>query len=265
MAAEARVTGHFGEFLQGRIGPKGPVALVTLPCVTAQVKARRILDTGFATNAPLPRAALTRFASALGTPLVGQIEICAQFPAGAGCGVSTAALIALARLAGQNSQARVIRACLAAEGASDPLMFSAPARRLWASRRGRAVRALPAPPAFSVLGGLWGPPVRTRATDSAFADIADLFAPWTEACAARDAPRAAALARESAQRNASLRGPADDPTDGLCTTLGALGYASAHTGSARAFLFRPRAIPRHAAHALAEAGYTHLTRFEVRP
>ena len=28
----ARVAGHFGEFLQGRLGAEGPVALVTLPC-----------------------------------------------------------------------------------------------------------------------------------------------------------------------------------------------------------------------------------------
>ena len=26
------VAGHFGEWLQGRLGPDGPVALVTLPC-----------------------------------------------------------------------------------------------------------------------------------------------------------------------------------------------------------------------------------------
>ncbi|BAJ82867.1 BluE protein (plasmid) [Acidiphilium multivorum AIU301] len=29
---EIAVLGHFGEFLQGRIGPGGPVALVTVPC-----------------------------------------------------------------------------------------------------------------------------------------------------------------------------------------------------------------------------------------
>lgn len=241
------------------------MALVTLPCTAALVTARRVRHAGFATTAPLPRAALTRFASALGAPLAGGTHVAAQFPPGAGCGVSTAALIALARLAGDLPRHRVIRACLAAEGASDPLVFAAPARRLWASREGRALRALPAPPGFSVIGGLWGAQVRTRAADNAFADISDLVTPWAEACAARNAPRAAALAGESAARNAELRGPTGDPSASLGRALGALGVAAAHTGSARAFLFAPGGVPRHAASALREAGYTHITGFEVRP
>jgi len=32
MTRSVRISGHFGELLQGRLGPQGPVALITLPC-----------------------------------------------------------------------------------------------------------------------------------------------------------------------------------------------------------------------------------------
>ncbi|TCP38104.1 hypothetical protein EV662_12129, partial [Rhodovulum marinum] len=38
-ARRACVAGHFGEFLQGRLGPDGPVVLVTLPCPALAVRA----------------------------------------------------------------------------------------------------------------------------------------------------------------------------------------------------------------------------------
>lgn len=38
-ARQARVAGHFGELVQGRLGPDGPVALITLPCPALTVQA----------------------------------------------------------------------------------------------------------------------------------------------------------------------------------------------------------------------------------
>ncbi|WP_363322866.1 asparaginase domain-containing protein, partial [uncultured Alcanivorax sp.] len=35
----ATVTGHFGEWVQGRFGPEGPVVLITLPCPDFRVTA----------------------------------------------------------------------------------------------------------------------------------------------------------------------------------------------------------------------------------
>jgi hypothetical protein len=35
-----RVSGHFGELMQGRLGPRGPVALITLPCARLGLHAR---------------------------------------------------------------------------------------------------------------------------------------------------------------------------------------------------------------------------------
>ena len=42
-----RVAGHFGELLQGRLGPSGPVALVSLPCPALWVEARQAVGNDF--------------------------------------------------------------------------------------------------------------------------------------------------------------------------------------------------------------------------
>jgi hypothetical protein len=153
-------------------------------------------------------------------------------------------------------------ACLASEGASDPLMYPDPARLLWSSRAGMVLAALPAPPAFEVLGGFLGPPRRTDPADTGFPDIADLAAAWPAACA--DPAEAARLASESARRTLLLRhAGASDPTEALARRFGALGFAIAHTGSARALLFHPGAVPDGAAGALLAAGFTAPTRFRV--
>ncbi|TMV63484.1 propanediol utilization protein, partial [Thioclava sp. BHET1] len=53
--AEGRATGHFGELLQGRLGPDGPLALVTLPCPPLAARVTR--DPGaFALHQPAARA-----------------------------------------------------------------------------------------------------------------------------------------------------------------------------------------------------------------
>ena len=43
---EVTVHGHFGELLQGRLGPGGPVALVTLPSSQARSASIRSPATG---------------------------------------------------------------------------------------------------------------------------------------------------------------------------------------------------------------------------
>ena len=37
----AEVAGHFGEWIQGRLGPDGPLALVTVACPALSVRAVR--------------------------------------------------------------------------------------------------------------------------------------------------------------------------------------------------------------------------------
>lgn len=260
---QIRVAGHFGEFLQGRLGPNGPVALITLPCPVLAVTATR-RPGAFTLHQPdgavLSRTRAAALLRHLGLAVRGRFILRLNLPVGGGAGSSTAALVALARAAGADED-RIAAACLAVEGASDPLMLPAPGRVLWASRLAWPVMTLPAPPLFEVLGGFYGPPRRTDPQDVDFPDIADLAIAWPGACA--DAVSAARLASLAAARTLALRGPADDPTETLARSLGALGHAIAHTGSARALLFRPGTVPAGAAQALRAAGFTRITRFRT--
>lgn len=253
-AAAIRVAGHFGEWLQGRLGPDGPVALVTLHCEALCVRA----GTG---PPPLPNDVTRRFAAALGRPLAPLPGLSLDMPPGGGAGASTATLVALARLAGFDGDwAALARACVAAEGASDPLMLPRPDAVLWASRQGAVLQDLAPPPRCTVVGGFWGGPQRTDSQDDGFADIADLDADWQRAVAAGDLRRCAAIASDSAARCAALRG-GDAGLADLARDLGALGQVRAHTGSARGLIFA--APPSHAESALQEAGLTGVLRFET--
>ncbi len=257
-----RIAGHFGELMQGRLGPDGPVVLITLPCPVLAVEAQPapLSDP----HGLLPPARARALLAALGLPDPGPYALNASMPRGGGAGASTAALVALARLAGSgHPPADLARACVAVEGASDPLMFSAPERLLWASRRAESLSGLPALPAFEIVGGFYGPNQRTDPLDQDFADITDLIAPWANAASAGDLPALARLASQSADRNIARRGPQNDPTAGLARELGALGHVIAHTGSARGLLFAPKTIPSHAPTRLQAAGFRRIVTFSA--
>ena len=247
-----RVAGHFGEWLQGRMGPDGPVALVTLACPALCAYAT--------TRDEAPD--LDPFFAALGVPPVNA-RIALDMPLGAGAGASTASLVALARLAGYaGPPERLAQACLSVEGASDPLMFDAPDSLLWASREGRILDHFLPPPACEIIGGYWGAPVPTDPRNSDFDDISDLAAAWKTAVAARDLVTCARVATESASR-AARRDHAPDPMAALCADLGALGIVRAHTGSARGLVFAKGAAPPRAIAALTDAGLTGVLQFQT--
>jgi hypothetical protein len=256
------VAGHFGEWVQGIGGPSGEVALVTLACpikgadVTWQdapdlrvEDASGLLDAG--------RAAT--MLAALGVVLRGRISVAPDLSPGGGAGMSTAALVALARAVGA-SEDRIAQACLAAEGAVDPLMLDRPDAVVWAPRAAKVLTALPPPPAATIIGGFWGPPERTDANDMRFPPVGDLIAQWT---LGPDLPAAAAIATASAERTTALRGPSGDPTAALATRLGALGWARSHTGPARALVFSPDDVPTGAEAALTQAGFTDVFSFKT--
>lgn len=255
---------HFGEWLQGRIGPSGPVGLVTLlPAVTGMTGRRRagaLAACRFGQGAgfiPLPR--LRRFLADLGLPPEGRFQLRPRFTPGSGTGMSTASLLAVARLAGYaGPRDRLVRACLRAEGASDPLMLEHPDCHLWASRRGEVLQALPPPPRAHLLVGFWGPPERTRAEDTDYADISDLVSDWARAPGLADCAR---LASESARRCQARRGPASEPTADLARALGAQGFARSHSGPARALIFAPGTVPPDGPRILRAAGYTGVETF----
>lgn len=268
MSGTARVAGHFGEWLQGRLGPDGPVALVTLPCPTLAVTVKFRPEAACAIRGagacvlPVEQAACLLRRLALPP---GEITVTADMPPGGGAGASTAALVALARAAGGADlpPARIAEACVAAEGASDPLMLENPERHLWASREGRSVGPLPALPEFDVVGGFFGPPLPTDPSDSDMPDIADLIGPWREAAQAGNRAELSSLTSASASRTTALRGPADDPTPRLATLCGALGHVRAHTGSARGLLFAPGTAPARTEAGLRAAGLRRVLRFRT--
>ena len=142
-------------------------------------------------------------------------------------------------------------------------MHPAPGALLWAPREARAIAALPPLPAFHVAGGFLGPGRRTDPRDLDFADIADLAAAWPPAAARGDRAALAALASESARRNACRRrGPDLAPLLAAAARHGALGIVAAHTGSALGLLFA--APPPDAALAdLRALGLAQVARFRA--
>lgn len=247
---------HFGEWLQGRLGPGGPLALVSLMPKGVAVAAWRQPSPALVCRAighgALQPALLARFARALGERPRGRVLLRLPYAPGLGTGMSTAGLLAVARRSfGPQPPERLAQACIAAEGASDPLMFAHPSRLLWAPREGRILAALPPQPQAHLLAGFWGPPRPTRPADQDYDDIADLVARWT---AGGPLARRAALASESARRCIARRGPSGDPTPQLARDLGALGWVISHSGAARALIFAPGQVPPQADAAMREAG-----------
>lgn len=271
---EAAVPGHFGELLQGRLGPDGPLALVTLPAPGLQVTAR-LLPGPFGLHCrggrPIRRPQLAALWRQLGGPPRGRLLLRAGMPAGGGAGSSTAALLAAAAVAaaalgrprpGPDALARL---CLGLEGATDPLMYPDPARLLWASREGRVLAPLPPLPRLQVVGGFLGPGRATDPADLDYADVSDLAAAWAPAAARGDLATLAALAIASARRNHQHRGgPPLEPLLAAAARFGALGIVAAHSGTARGLIFAPeRDIPPGIEVALRGIGLRGICR--VRP
>ena len=263
-----RVTGHFGEWLQGRLGSRGPVVLVTLPCEALGARISLARSSGRRPDIPSPLlpSVVDAFLQALGLELPrADIEVIADARSGAGAGMSTAMLLALARAMGIGASPEALaNACLEAEGAVDPLMMDRPETLLWASREARAVRSLPQPPALAVVGGFLGPPIQTVPDDSRFADISDLVPNWIAAAEAGDRIELARIATVSAERTTALRGPADDGTATLAQDFNALGWCRAHTGSARGLLFEPGHVPAGVEDRLQAEGYADVLRFATK-
>ncbi len=254
------IAGHFGELMQGRLGPSGPLALISLPYPSVTLTAAALPAKGLAIHTTHGGAILTpararAFLARLGLQLSARVTLAPRMPIGAGTGVSTAALVALAQLAGwRGDEQALARACVASEGASDPLMLPHPAQTLWASREGRVLADLPPLPAFDILGGFWGEARRTDPNDLHFPDISALLPDWQAAAKAQDLAALAALATTSAQATLTMRNVQGDPTAALAASLGALGYVIAHTGSARGLIFARGKVPQDGLARLRAAG-----------
>lgn len=247
---------HFGEWLQGRLGRTGPLALVTLVPDRLHVVARWQPSSSPACHTighgAFPATAVQRLHRALDLPLRGRSLLRLPFAPGLGTGMSTASLLAHARLAGYDGPPSLLaQAMVTAEGASDPLMFDQPDQILWASRIGVSLGRLPAPFRAHLVAGFLGPPRPTRPTDQDYDDLSDLFAEWPRA---RSLAEQARLSSESARRCQNRRGPGTDPMAALARDLGALGWTASHSGPARALIFAPGTVHPGAADLLREAG-----------
>lgn len=275
--AVASATGHWGELIQGRVGPDGPVALVTLSCPLSRAEAWFDPAPGapLIVSGPLGGKIAARAARlALGrlgcAGLGGRLRIAGDAPPSAGAGSSTlAALTAIRSVAsacGARFSADIEAAlCLAAEGASDPIMHERPMQRLWASRLGRTLAMLPPPPPMLAVGALDGPGAPTDPSDQRFAEIDDLLALYRAGAEAGDLSRVAAAATGSADRLQAIRPrPRWSELKALAERFGAEGVALAHTGSAFALLFQParRREAEGAALALAATGFEKISRFD---
>lgn len=254
-----RVAGHFGEFFQGTLGPDGPVVLVTVPCDALGVAVRSEPGQFAVSGLAVEAAARHLFELSGGVPDL-RFRLTADAPLGAGAGMSTAALLALAAEAGVKAEAEAL---LAVERAVDPLTLDHPGDVLWASRRAAVVETFAPSPEFAVVGGFLGPPEVTDGEDRNFPDVSDIVDFWRSATERADRAALAGIATEAARRTTALRGPAGDPTEDLARDLGALGVIRAHTGSARGLLFAPGRVPDHVSGGLREAGFENVLSFRT--
>lgn len=247
-AAVAEIAGHLGELVQGRLGPGGPVALVSLPCPglvsrVGYVPARGPLAAAEPVSAKALAAARLALAEAAAGDWGGRLSIARPAAPGLGLGSSTAetlgAVRAVARAFGLRlPPEREAALCLAAEGAVDPLMWQAPV--VFASREGRVIERLPPLPPMRVVGGAAGPPSPTDPADSRFPDLSDVFADLVAAMHDGDAGRVARAASRSAEANQARNpNPLWGPIRALARRHGALGIAVSHTGPAIALLLSP--------------------------
>lgn len=259
-----RVSGHLGEWIQGRDGTNGPVVLITLACKTFYAQAvmapAQHLTLKVSGPQAITRDQLAQLLRDTNRPETGEFELFSNLPLGVGAGSSTAGLVALARAA-KVDENLLPAACLGIEGATDPLMLAAPDRVLWCSRQAKISARFKPLPKCEIIGGYFGDPIRTDADDCDFPDISDLLPIWRDATEAADLRQIAALATDAAQRTTRLRGPVNDPSEAVARQLGALGYARAHTGSARAFIFAMGTVPHGAERVLNSAGLGGAFRF----
>jgi len=244
----ARVAGHFGELVQGRLGSNGPVALATLRCPVLASRARfapgsgRLVVEGAQTG-KVARAVEPLLARLAGPGVGGRLTIARDAAPGAGAGSSTADVLAAVRAIAAALGARLAaeeeaRICLTAEGAVDPLMHAPDV--LFAPREARVLETLPPLPPLAVAGGFAGPGRATDPNDHDFPDMSAAFARLRAAARAGDPAGIAAAARISAEANQARNpNPAWRRVLAIGARTGAIGPVVSHTGSAIGLLYAP--------------------------
>lgn len=242
------VSGHFGEFVQGRIGPDGPLALITVPAPKLQTHVRYVPATGALTckdphsdkMCRAGRMLLDRFGA---VDALGRLQISRPIVPALGAGTPTAdilcALCAIGLQRGfylkPEEEAEI---CLAADGAVDPLMFRDTV--LFAPRTAWVLRVLPALPAFEPHGVFAGDGVPTDPVETDFQDMHDAFRMLEDGLDRGDLTVLARAARISAEANQARNpNPLWDDILRIGRATGSLGPMVAHTGSAIGLIYAP--------------------------
>ncbi len=254
-----RAHGHCGELLQGRLGPDGPVALVTLPWpdlvsrawfAPAQSAPLLVRVRGPGEHEPdVAKRAARAAQAALGRAGIGgRLVLSNPAPVGGGAGSSSMDALISIRAVAAAFGARFEpewEAALAhrAEGAVDPLMYDAPV--LFASRQARKIALLPPAPKLLAVGGFDGPSRQTAAASPSDLDVTELATRLARAFAARDLREIGAVATASAEADQALHPkPHWAEIKALAVEVRALGVAASHSGPAVALLLPPDADTR---------------------
>lgn len=254
---------HHGELLQGAFrGADGVLrpGLVTLPYPGRRVHARfepgpdPSITVGPGHRPKAARAAaLTR--ARLADGVGGRVVLSGGVAPGLGMGSSTADVVATVRAVarghgGELAATEIARIAVAAEAASDPLMFDDVRVRLFAPRDGHVLETLAdALPPLRVVGSVLGGPVDTPATAPPLRHeraYAILLARLRAALDRADAAGVARVATASARLNRSDLGPLLRAAE----RAGALGVQVAHSGNVAGLLLDPADDPGPAAAAL---------------
>ena len=259
------VNGHFGEFIQGRLGVTDPLVLVTVPSrffkvqVTYTEGAFEVVQNG---TSFYDRSVVSELAKLAKARLSGRLKICLSMPEACGLGSSTATRVGILRAIRPDiSVNSIVSICLKHERASDPIMYKSPERLLWAPREGKIVEKLPRLPKISCIGGLFGSPLKTNPSDNNFPIISDLVDKWKRT--EMTDKNFAEICAESSERTISIRKLSDDPTRKITKEIGALGFSIAHTGNVRNFIFPYRSIPSNAEKILSSYGFRNVHRFSL--
>ena len=181
---EVVVNGHFGEFIQGKLGVNEPLVLVTIPSrfykvqVTYTKGSFEVVQNG---TSFYNRTVVSELANLANARLNGRITICLSMPEACGLGSSTATRVGILRAIRPSiSVNSIVSICLKHERASDPIMYKSPERLLWAPREGKIIEKLPRLPKISCVGGLFGLPLKTNPLDNNFPIIKDLVDMWKQ-------------------------------------------------------------------------------------
>jgi uncharacterized protein involved in propanediol utilization len=189
----------------------------------------------------------------------GRVTLSGGVPPGLGMGSSTADVVATIRAVALAhgvvlEPGEIARIAVAAEAASDPLMFDDGRVRLFAQRDGRVLETLAdALPPMRVVGTLLGGPVDTPAEPPPLrrpALYAILLHRLRAALTSGDAVGVARVATASARLNRTDLAPLLAAAE----QARALGVQVAHSGNVAGLLLHPAAAPEPAADALGLAG-----------